>query len=146
MRLRCGRGSLPTPAKSSSSSSHSFLLRFGSSQLISVNLERTSIFYQCHLFRSATVIIGQHGPALSNVFFMDSHSILDEDETRREAKDIRNRPLLLIEVIPSCCQGRPHFRNLASLCGIRYRDIPQDTIHSDVNVQNVVDIIKEVWR
>jgi hypothetical protein len=51
---------------------------FEAASFANLSLERCSLFYQCHLFAHAKVVIAQHGAALSNIAFMVDAEDLDD--------------------------------------------------------------------
>jgi len=91
-----------------------------------VSLERTSIYYQYHLFNSAEIIIAQHGAALANIFFMQSISSH------------------IIEITPPWSRNLYHFKNLASFCNVSYTSINQEGDISNVDIEEVLHQISEI--
>ena len=68
---------------------------------------------------------GQHGAALANTFFM------------KEGSNI-------IEVSPSSCRDRSHFRNLAAVCNVGYSCVLQDENHSSIDISQVLQLVNTV--
>jgi hypothetical protein len=99
--------------------------RFGD-KFENISLERASIYYQYRLFNSAKVIIAQHGGALANIFFMDQASHV-------------------VEISPPYNREKYYFRNLAVFCGIKHHFILQEEDHSDVNIDEVVHSVDEIY-
>lgn len=90
-----------------------------------ISLERTSIYYQYHLFRSADIVIAQHGGGLSNIVFM-----------REEAH--------VIEFSPPWGRDSNHFLNLAAFKGVGYTRLLQDADHGPVDISETVQTIQRL--
>lgn len=90
-----------------------------------VSLERTSIYYQYKLFKSADILIAQHGGALSNVVFMrdDAH---------------------VIEFSPPWGRESNHFLNLAAFKGVGYTRILQTSNHGPVNIEETISAVHQI--
>ena len=99
-----------------------------------LTLERSSIYYQYHIFSHAKIVIAQHGAALSNIVFMEpneNHAVI---EIRPPAK-----------VLPQFQEkSRTHFINLAKHVGLRHIQIDQIDDHADVNINGIASHIKGV--
>jgi hypothetical protein len=95
--------------------------RFGSS-FVNVTLEKSSLYYQIHLFTSLKVVIAQHGSALSNIVFM----------SRPNAK--------VIEILPPCGRSTGRFKNLSAYCGLDYVEVLQEKDDSDVDIDTVINL------
>ncbi len=79
---------------------------------VHVQLEHLSFNQQVELFRSARIVIGQHGAGLTNCLWMQPGSAV-------------------IEVNPYG-PARPHFKILAKLAGLEYLTVPQNGEHGVV--------------
>ena len=98
-----------------------------------ITLERSSIYYQYHLFSNARVVIAQHGAALSNAFFMKPE-----------------KGATVIEIFPPAAQvlqqfkagARTHFINLAKHMGLRHVMVNQSSNHSDVCIADVLTSVR----
>ena len=113
------------------------------SKFQNISLERMSIYYQYHLFSNAKVIIGQHGAALSNIFFMNN----------LQTQLINSNNCHLIEIVPPAehisakhfqLTARKHFENLAKSLNINYYSIQQTNDHSNVNIQQILEIVNNI--
>jgi len=84
-------------------------------------LENREIFSQYQLFRRADLVIGQHGAALANIFFMSPGS-------------------RIVEICPPLARKMNMFANLAKQCGIRYQSLEQETNHAPVAADRLLSI------
>lgn len=91
----------------------------------SVLLEGTSIVQQYKLFKNAKIVIGQHGAALSNIFFCNGSSTL-------------------IEV--TCPQNNEnnHFKNLSNFLGINYHYVHMRKNFDNVNIRMILEILERI--
>ena len=89
-------------------------------------LEGKSIFYQFELFKKASIVIGQHGAGLGNMFFM-------------------NPGTYMIEIMTPWGRRGDHFRNLANSLQINYNkfDLNQDIGPVDANV--IIGMISNIY-
>jgi hypothetical protein len=115
-------------------SNHSFiassLKNIYGDQFINLTLERSSLFYQYHMFSNAKIIIGQHGASLSNVFFMPKGSNV-------------------IEICPPWSRNLFHFKNLSLFCGVKYTSLHQDDDHSEIDTDlllSQIESISSTWK
>jgi len=115
---------------------------------MNVSLERTSIYYQYHLFRSAKVVIAQHGGALCNIFFMQSSLSSgnnDRSSSSRSSKFSTNERsgdnvAKVIEIMPISIEGykRSRYKNLANFCQVQYIHIDQSSEIAEVDIDVIV--------
>lgn len=115
---------------SNHSSISSSLKKIYGDKFINLTLERSSLFYQYHMFSNAKIIIAQHGASLSNVFFMSKGSSV-------------------IEICPPWSRNLYHFKNLSSFCGLKYTSIHQDDDHSDIDADLLLSQIESItatWK
>jgi hypothetical protein len=101
----------------------STLSKLYNNSFLNISLERTSIYYQYHVFNSADIIIGQHGAALTNIVFMKQSSHV-------------------IEISPPWSRELNHFLNISKFMNIGYTRIIQSGDHSDININEVVEKIE----
>lgn len=92
---------------------------------INIHTERTSIYYQYHMFKSARLIIGQHGAALSNIYFLQKYSDAH-----------------LLEICPS--NDCSYYRNLALFCNLTYSSVLQFNENSIVNVSIILRRVQRI--
>mmetsp|Transcript_19430 Transcript_19430/g.26706 ORF Transcript_19430/g.26706 Transcript_19430/m.26706 type:complete len:126 (-) Transcript_19430:170-547(-) len=118
------------------------------------SLERTSIYYQYHIFHAAKVVIAQHGGALCNTFFMQSSSkeslqvpnnITTSSSisgSSSEGSNERNGDHVakIIEIIPKNTEEaqRSRYRNLAHFCQVQYVCIEQSSELAEVDIGQIV--------
>jgi hypothetical protein len=131
--------------------------RFGRDKFKNIVLERSSIYFQYHVFRHARIVIAQHGAALSNLFFMSeavsgtSRGNSGGGPVSAEGSTARGDPPAssqgaapptsfsgVVEICPPWSREFQHFRNLAQHCGVRYEAVWQPSDHSDVDVPAVL--------
>lgn len=97
-------------------------------KVLNIVLERSSIYFQYHLFNSAKVIIAQHGASLANIFFMQN-----------------NPNGSIIEIITPWGKLGNHFKNLAEFFSINYYCVEQQNEHDDVNFHNICEIVNRIF-
>ena len=104
-------------------------------QFCNLSLERSSIYYQYHIFSRAKILIAQHGAALSNIVFMKPGPHTAVVEIRPPTPNI-----------PLQFQGasRTHFINLAKHIGLRHIEIRQEHDHADVDIVEVLSQVKSL--
>lgn len=100
-----------------------------------ITLERSSIYYQYHIFSHAKVIIAQHGAALSNILFMRP----DLGSTVIELLPMDTRQLPQFRE-----KARMHFENLSKHIGVNYVAIKQMHDHSDIDVTEVLTVLDKI--
>lgn len=107
-----------------------------------ITLERSSIYYQYHLFKHAKVIIAQHGAALSNIVFVSNpdNAYVIEINPPTQSKSAHG----IFKAI-----SRTHFKNLSKHIGIRkHVTVLQDGDQSNVNIEEILghidDIIQDI--
>lgn len=111
-----------------------------------ISLERTSVFYQYHIFTGAKLVIAQHGAALANIFFMAFGNAPEhecKDLTANCAQDTRHS---IIEICPPWSRQFEHFKNLATYCEVDYSSVEQQQDHSAVSVPEVLGLVKVALR
>jgi hypothetical protein len=86
-----------------------------------VVLEKKSLFYQYQLFKNASIVIGQHGAGLGNIFFMRPNSNL-------------------IEIMSPWGRQGNHFKNLSNYLRINYRYVFMENDIDDVDISELVRI------
>jgi hypothetical protein len=94
---------------------------------IRATLEDKSLAYQIALFKSADIIIAQHGAALANLIWCKANTTL-----------IEIHPVNL----PQCLQERDYFLNLANCMKINYHRVLQAGKHANVEVESVLSAIQ----
>jgi hypothetical protein len=95
-------------------------------------LENLSIHAQFRLFRSAKVIIAQHGAGLSNIFFIrNATGIIEISPYTTE-----NRVGKYTTAYPNC------FEYLAKSIGVAYTRIQQNGEFSPVDIPTVVEVAR----
>jgi hypothetical protein len=99
------------------------------SRFCNIVLERSSVYYQYHMFRHAKVVIAQHGAALANILFMM--------KTSTGSKDI-NGSGTVVEINPPWSRESEHFKNLAHACGVPHASVIQTADHSNVDIDQVI--------
>ena len=110
------------------------------SKFCNIVLERSSIYYQYHMFRNAKVVIAQHGAALANIIFMSNPS-------GSPSKTDADRPSgTVVEISPPWSRQSEHFRNLAEGCGVAHSSILQTADHSDVDINGVMRCVEGVFK
>jgi hypothetical protein len=87
-------------------------------------LENKSIFHQYQLFKKASIVIGQHGAALSNIFFM-------------------NKNTNLIEIMSPWRLTGNHFSNLANFLRIHYDNVFMRRDIDNVNIDDVIRLLNQ---
>ena len=89
-------------------------------------LEGKSLFYQFQIFKNASIVIGQHGAGLANIFFM-------KPDTN------------MIEIMSPWGRKGDHFRNLANSLHINYNkfDLNEDIGPVDVNI--IIEIVQNIY-
>lgn len=105
-----------------------------------ISLERTSIYYQYHMFSKAKVVIAQHGAALSNIFFMASPANKEKQSAQESLTP--TQLAAVIEISPPWSRQFEHFKNLATYCEVNYRSVTQERDHSEVNIPAVVELVR----
>jgi hypothetical protein len=90
-----------------------------------VVLEKKSLFYQYQLFKNASIVIGQHGAGLGNIFFMKPNSNL-------------------IEIMSPWGRQGNHFRNLSHYLRINYRYVFMENDIDNINISELVRITVEM--
>ena len=99
---------------------------FGS-RIENVVLEKKSIFYQYQLFKHASIVIGQHGAGLANIYFMRPNTNL-------------------VEVMsPWGIEGN-HFSNLADFLRINYGYTFMERDEDNVNINQLISITERMTR
>jgi hypothetical protein len=97
------------------------------SKIENVVLEKKSIFYQYQLFKHASIVIGQHGAGLANIYFMRPNTNL-------------------IEVMsPWGIEGN-HFSNLADFLRINYGYTFMERDEDNVNINQLISITEIMTR
>jgi hypothetical protein len=117
---------------------HALQSKYGNS-FCNIILERSSIYYQYHMFRNAKVVIAQHGAALANIFFMrngEGGVALPNSECKSNAS-----VSTVIEITPPWSREFEHFKNLADYCRINHIAINQDTDHGAVDISAIVNAV-----
>jgi hypothetical protein len=103
-------------------------LRRSHANCLNVMTETLSLARQIALFSLADVIIAQHGAALANIVWA-------------------RPPATVIEILPDTLapvvKDEDLFGNLSRCMGLRYRRVPQDHEHSDVDVGRVGKLVAE---
>lgn len=128
-----------------------------------ISLERTSIYYQYHMFSNANVVIAQHGAALANIFFMGDRraspdTIASTNCSSSSSSNIGNqdqgsgvsststlqqvRQAAVIEISPPWSREFDHFKNLAQYCDVKHSSLPQERDHSHVDVPAAVALLR----
>jgi hypothetical protein len=92
-----------------------------------VVLEKKSLFHQYQLFKNAIIVIGQHGAALGNIFFMSRNSNL-------------------IEIMSPWGREGNHFRNLSDFLNINYGHVFMANDIDDVNIPELIRISERMFR
>lgn len=100
-----------------------------------INLEDESLKNQIELFGGHEFIVAQHGAALSNIIFCNLNSIIIEIRPRRDESDS------FLSV--SQYEQQNHFENLSKSLGLEYFEVFQEHNHSEFNIDEIVDIIKQ---
>ena len=98
-----------------------------------LKLERSSIFYQYHIFSHAKIVIAQHGAALSNIIFM---------KPSPNAAVIEIRPPATTVLPHFRARARTHFINLAKHVGLIYIEVNQADDHADVNIDDILGHVR----
>jgi hypothetical protein len=114
-----------------------------------ISLERTSVYYQYHMFSKAKVVIAQHGAALANIFFMaynrssvkSSNEKLDGEISSKVTRITSSQPAV-IEISPPWSREFDHFKNLAAHCEVAHSALPQEEDHSEVDIPAVVTLVR----
>jgi hypothetical protein len=124
---------------------------------LGVYLERLSFLEQFHLFQSTSVLIAQHGAALSNIFFMSSmtlntsspYSSFSSLPSSASASCSALSPLShVIEISPPYSRRSRYFRNLADTISVSYSSIYQQRNKGNVSIDAVmrhVDCVLTSW-
>ena len=99
---------------------------FGS-KINNVILEKKSLFHQYKLFKNASIVIGQHGAALGNIFFMNPNSNL-------------------LEIMSPWGRQGNHFANLANYLHINYGHVFMESDIDNVNVPELIRISERMYR
>ena len=99
---------------------------FGS-KINNVILEKKSLFYQYKLFKDASIVIGQHGAALGNIFFMNPNSNL-------------------LEIMSPWGREGNHFSNLAHHLHINYGHVFMESDIDNVNIPELMRISERMYR
>ena len=99
---------------------------FGS-KINNVILEKKSLFYQYKLFKNASIVIGQHGAALGNIFFMNPNSNL-------------------LEIMSPWGRQGNHFSNLAHHLHINYGHVFMESDIDNVNIPELMRIAERMYR
>lgn len=95
----------------------------------SVTLERKSLAFQIALFKSADIIVAQHGAALANLVWCRPNTTLIEIHPSDLSETVKNRD---------------YFLNLASCMNLNYRRLDQDECHSNVDPDSLLLILRAV--
>jgi hypothetical protein len=101
-------------------------LRLDHDGCLNVMPEKLTFARQFALFSWADIIIAQHGAALANILWA--------------------RPsATVIEILPNTLSSdrKDLFRCLARCMGLRYRRVRQDHEHSDVDIEEIREVVKE---
>lgn len=98
-----------------------------------LELERTSIYFQYHMFANAKIVIAQHGAALSNIVFMGEDGAVVE--IKPPASHIRREHFQV--------EARTHFINLAHFMGLKHTEVHQSSDCGDVSVEVIVSAVDE---
>ena len=112
-----------------------------------ISLERTSVYYQYHMFSNAKIVIAQHGAALANVFFMAFGNGLKENEDEDKSCKVDSSShctRAVIEISPPWSRQFEHFKNLSSYFEVSHFSVLQEQDHSAVNIPEVIQHIKIV--
>ena len=99
---------------------------FGS-KINNIILEKKSLFYQYKLFKNASIVIGQHGAALGNIFFMNPNSNL-------------------LEIMSPWGRQGNHFANLAHYLHINYGHVFMESDIDNVNIPELMRIAERMYR
>lgn len=112
------------------------VLRYKFGSVNTVYLEGLSIRMQYQLFRSAKVIVAQHGAALSNLFFVTNNitkgvvEISPYTRSHRIGKHTHS--------FPDC------FKYICETIDVGYVRVQQEGEFSDVNVENVLNAVTKL--
>lgn len=90
-------------------------------------LEGKSIFYQFQLFKNASILIGQHGAGLANMFFM-------------------NPGTYVIEIMSPWGRRGDHFRNLANSFQISYNKFDLNEDIGPVDVRAIIGMVYDIYN
>ena len=101
-------------------------LKYGD-RFCNIVLERSSIYYQYHMFKHARVVIAQHGAALANTLFM-----MDTNNSKGELTGKG-----VVEISPPWSREFEHFKNLAHACNVPHVNIWQAADHSCTDIAQV---------
>jgi hypothetical protein len=100
---------------------NTLLTRYGNN-IMNIKLEKQNIYYQYRIFKYVDIVIGQHGAALSNIFFMRSNTSV-------------------IEISPPYNRNAKYFSNLIQYMNITYYNIKQETNHGNVDIDLIIKYI-----
>jgi hypothetical protein len=110
---------------------------YSSTQFQNIYLERMPFLAQYQLFRRSSIVIAQHGAALSNIFFMKSLSDSCQSQSH------------VIEISPPYSRKAQYFYNLADSLSVSYSSIYQERNRGNVSVTEVsahLDCILSSWK
>lgn len=93
----------------------------------SISLEGQSIFYQCHVFSNAKIIIAQHGAALANIYFCSPNANI-------------------IEITSPWAMTGEHFKNLSNFLHLGYHSVCMEKDIGNVDVNQVLEKVYDVVR
>jgi hypothetical protein len=102
-------------------------------------LERSSIYYQYHVFRKAKIVLAQHGAALANVFFMQGRLSASDSSSSGHKSTV-------VEFSPPWSREFQHFKNVCEFAGVKHIAVEQLRDHSEVNIENVIEIVESEWQ
>jgi len=88
--------------------------------VVNESLEGKDMREQYRLFQSASLVVAQHGAALSNIVFMDKHSSH------------------VVEISPPYSRRAQYFRNIAQHVGVSYSSVMQRRNRGKVNISLVL--------
>jgi len=100
-----------------------------------IELETESLENQIKLFGEHDIIIAQHGAALTNIIFCKKNSIIIEIRPRRDKKDSVSDS--------SRYEKQNAFEILSQSLGHKYFEVFQEHNHSEINLKDIVDLIKK---
>jgi hypothetical protein len=100
---------------------------------VNIAMENMNIYDQYVTFRSANILIAQHGAALANMIFMNSLG----EVIGTTSGELRNSFAHVIEISPPYGRASKYFRNMAAHFNVSYSSIEQNETKGDVDV-NVV--------
>lgn len=109
---------------------------------VNIAMENMNIYDQYVTFRSANILIAQHGAALSNMIFMNSLS----EMVGKSSGEMLNSFAHVIEISPPYGRTAKYFRNMAFHFNVSYSSIEQNQTKGDVDVNLVLTHLNCVLR